>query len=60
MFKLLLILAVGIAIGYSYGWGDAQVNDKPIAERILDQVGGKTRDAMGNDVDKKLGAIADK
>lgn len=57
MFKLLLILALGVVIGYHYGWNDAQVNDKMIAERLLDQVGGKTRDAMGNDVDKKLGSL---
>lgn len=57
MFKLILVLALGVVIGYHYGWGDAQVNDKPIAERLLDQVGGKTRQAMGNDVDKKFGQL---
>lgn len=57
MFKLLLVLTLGVVIGYHYGWSDAQVNDKPIAERMLDQVGGKTREAMGNDVDKKLGSL---
>ncbi len=57
MFKLLLVLTLGVVIGYHYGWSDAQVNDKPIAERLLDQVGGKTREAMGNDVDKKLGSL---
>ncbi len=57
MFKLILVLALGVVIGYHYGWSDAQVNDKPIAERMLDQVGGKTRAAMGNDVDKKFGQL---
>lgn len=57
MFKLILVLALGVVIGYHYGWSDAQVNDKPVAERMLDQVGGKTREAMGNDVDKKLGQL---
>lgn len=57
MFKLLLLLALGVVIGYHYGWSDAQVNDKRIAERMIDRIGGKTRDAMGNDVDKQLGVI---
>ena len=35
MFKYLLILALGVALGYSYGWKDAQVNEKHIAERML-------------------------
>ena len=60
MFKLILILALGVVIGYHYGWSDAQENDKPVAERMLDRVGGKTREAMGNDVDAKFGAVTDK
>lgn len=56
MFKFLLILALGVVIGYHYGWRDAQEHEKPIPERMLDQVGGKTRAQMGNDVDAKLGA----
>jgi predicted negative regulator of RcsB-dependent stress response len=57
MLKLLLILAVGVVIGYQYGWDDAQVNDKPVAERLLEQVGGKTRNAMRNDVDQQYRAV---
>ena len=57
MFKRLLILAAGIVIGYFYGWDDAQVNDQQIAERVIDQIGGKTRDAMRNDVDTKFRAL---
>jgi hypothetical protein len=57
MFKLLLLLALGVVIGYHYGWNDAQVNDKRIVERMVDGIGGKTRDAMGDDSDRQLGAI---
>lgn len=56
MFKYLLILALGVALGYSYGWKDAQVNEKHIAERMLDGVGGATRERMGNDIDGKYSA----
>jgi hypothetical protein len=57
MFKLLLLLALGVVIGYHYGWSDAQVNDKRIGERVLDRLGGQTRNAMANDVDKQLGVL---
>ncbi len=56
MFKYLLILAVGVAIGYSYGWSDAQTNDKNVAERVVDRIGGETRERMGNDVDTRFKA----
>jgi hypothetical protein len=54
MFKILLVLTVGVAIGYGYGWKDAQVNEKRIYERVVDQIGGSNRDLVGNDVDSKL------
>ncbi len=54
MFKILLVLTVGVAIGYGYGWKDAQVNEKRIYERVVDQIGGSNRDLVGNDVDGKL------
>jgi hypothetical protein len=54
MFKILLVLTVGVAIGYGYGWKDAQVNEKRIYERVVDQIGGSNRDLVGNDVDAKL------
>lgn len=51
MFKFLFILAVGVAIGYGYGWKDARKHDKNIAERLIERVGGETRERLGNDVD---------
>ncbi len=54
MFKILFILAIGVALGYGYGWKDAQQNDKAIYERIVDQIGGHNRDLVGNDIDAKM------
>ena len=54
MFKYLVILAVGVAIGYGYGWKDAQSNEKYVAERVLDRIGGAARERMGNDVDRRF------
>ena len=41
MFKFLLILALGIAMGYFSGFNDAQINEKHIAERFIDALGGE-------------------
>ena len=43
MFRRILILALGIAIGYAYGFGDAQLHDKPVTSRVLDRMGGQVR-----------------
>ncbi|MFN5581128.1 hypothetical protein [Gemmatimonas sp.] len=53
MFKLLLVLAVGVAIGYGYGWKDAQQHDRNVGERLIERIGGQTRERMGNDVDTR-------
>ncbi len=55
MFKLLFILAIGVAIGYGYGWKDAQQHDKNVAERLVEHIGGETRERLGNDVDARYG-----
>jgi hypothetical protein len=44
MFRRILILVIGIAIGYAYGFGDAQHHDKPVTARVLDRIGGQVRD----------------
>jgi len=54
MYKFILILSLGVAIGYSYGWKDAQKNHRHVAERVLDRVGGKSRDFVASDVDKQM------
>lgn len=53
MIKFLLALAIGIALGYSYGWNDAQVNEKAWYERIVDRIGGSNRDLVRNDIDAR-------
>jgi hypothetical protein len=58
MYKLLFILAIGIAIGYGYGWKDAQVNDKAVYERIVDRIGGNNKELMRADVDAKMRTVS--
>ncbi|WP_461413308.1 hypothetical protein [Gemmatimonas sp.] len=55
MYKFLFALVVGVAIGYGYGWKDAQVNTKTVPERLVERIGGETRERMGNDVDTRYG-----
>jgi hypothetical protein len=52
--RYIIIFAIGICAGYNYGFHDAQKNDKPIVTRIVEQVGGATRDHMKNDIDSKM------
>ncbi|MEP6763743.1 MAG: hypothetical protein ABJB66_05485 [Gemmatimonadaceae bacterium] len=54
MYKFIFILAIGIAIGYSYGWKDAQRNDQNIAERLVGRIGGDNKKNMDADVDSKM------
>jgi len=54
MYKYLFILAIGIAIGYSYGWKDAQINTQHIAERLVERIGGDNKKNMDADIDAKM------
>jgi hypothetical protein len=60
MFKFFFILTLGIAIGYGYGWKDAQVNEKNVAERLVDRIGGDNKDMMSSDADAKARDIVGK
>lgn len=51
MFKFLLILALGIAMGYFYGFNDAQMNDRHIAERLLDRLSDEEPPSTRSDAD---------
>ena len=52
--KYFIILVVGVAIGYGYGFSDAQVNKKSIVTRIVERVGGSNRDEFTNDIDARM------
>ena len=43
MVKTLLILAVGVVIGYSYGYKDAKHHDRTVYERLIDRAGAAAR-----------------
>lgn len=52
--KYILILAVGAALGYGYGFADAQVHKKNVVTRMVERVGGSNRDEFRNDIDGRM------
>lgn len=53
MFKYIIILCIGVAVGYTYGFKDAKENSETVIERMVARVGGSNRENMKTDVDKK-------
>ena len=54
MLKFIIVLIIGLVIGYTYGFQDAKKHDRNVAARMLDRAGGSTRDKVRTDVDSKL------
>lgn len=54
MFKYSLILGLGVALGYSYGWKDAHAHQQHVAERLLEQIGGDSKDKVNGDIDAQM------
>jgi hypothetical protein len=55
--KFILVLLIGIAVGYSYGFKDAKKHKKDILERTVERVGGKNRGAYDTNLDKRADAV---
>lgn len=54
MLKIVFILAVGFAAGYSYGFRDARTHDENVVTRTIERVGGSTRGKYNQDVDAQM------
>jgi hypothetical protein len=54
MWKYLLMLVIGLAVGYKFGFNDAQIHKQDIIARTIDRVGGASRNNVSNDVDKQM------
>jgi hypothetical protein len=54
MLRTLLLIAVGIAIGYFVGFGDARKHSQNVVERLVDRAGGAMRDSLRNDIDARV------
>lgn len=49
-----VILVVGLIVGYSFGFKDAKAHDKNIASRAIGKIGGGSRDRVKSTVDEKM------
>jgi hypothetical protein len=52
--KFVIVLVIGIAIGYFYGFDDSKKHDDNILTRTVHGVGGSNRGRYNNDVDKQM------
>jgi hypothetical protein len=58
MKKILVLLALGVALGYWLGFQDAQTNTDNIVVRLVHRTGGANRAHFeANNVDKKLDSL---
>jgi hypothetical protein len=55
--RTLLLLALGIAAGYTWGYKDARAHARPVVERVLDRAGGSARGKYVTDVDRETARI---
>lgn len=51
MYKIVLVLCIGFAAGYTFGFQDAQEHDETIVTRTLERAGGAARGKYNQDVD---------
>lgn len=42
MLRVLVILVIGLALGYAYGFADARQHAKPLSTRISERLAGET------------------
>jgi hypothetical protein len=54
MFKIVFILTVGFAAGYSFGFRDARSHDEDVVTRTIERVGGSARGKYNQDVDAQM------
>lgn len=57
MRKILLLLAIGVAIGYWWGFKDAKVNEHDIVSRLVSRAGGATRGNVTNNTDRLMDSL---
>ena len=55
MFKFVIVLVIGVSIGYFYGFDDAKKHDDNLVVRVVDRVG-VTGSKYSTDVDKQMEA----
>ena len=57
MRKVLILLALGAALGYWWGWTDAQVNQDDVVTRLVNRAGGRTRSSVTSNADRTMDSL---
>ena len=56
--KVIFLLAIGIVVGYLYGFNDAQIYKQPVQRRVAEQIfnraGGASRERVSGDIDARM------
>jgi hypothetical protein len=60
MLKYLILLVIGVAVGYGLGFQDAKQNDENVVARLVSAVGGSSREKVRTDVDATMDKLEDK
>jgi hypothetical protein len=54
MLKYAIVLCIGLAAGYEFGFKDGKDHDEGIVTRTIDHLGGSARGKYNNDVDAQM------
>ena len=52
-----MLLAIGVAIGYTYGYKDARRHDRPVVERLIDRAGASARGKYDSNIDRRAAMV---
>ncbi|HTA74228.1 MAG TPA: hypothetical protein VK733_08155 [Gemmatimonadaceae bacterium] len=59
MLKYVILLVIGVCVGYGLGFQDAKQNDENVVARLVMRVGGNNRDNVKTDVDAQMDKVDD-
>ena len=59
MLKYVILLVIGVCVGYGLGFQDAKQNDENVVARLVQRVGGTNRDNVKTDVDAQMEKVDD-
>jgi hypothetical protein len=59
MLKYVILLVIGVCVGYGLGFQDAKQNDENVVARLVMRVGGNNRNNVKTDVDAQMDQIDD-
>jgi hypothetical protein len=59
MLKYVILLVIGVCVGYGLGFQDAKQNDENVVARMVMRVGGNNRENVKTDVDAQMDKVDD-